>query len=69
MNINLLKCHIRGAGMTQENVANKIGISLSRFNAKINRRGDAEFSLSELVAIKKICSLTAKQMESIFFDE
>ena len=34
MNADMLKGKIRGLGLTQESVAVKIGISLSRFNAQ-----------------------------------
>ena len=67
MNVNLLKGKIREHGYTQEDVAEKMGISLSRFNAKLNERGGAEFSLGELKALRKVLFLTGKQLEQIFF--
>lgn len=39
MNVNMLKGKIKENDMTQEDVANKIGLSLSRFNAKLNETG------------------------------
>lgn len=66
MNKDLLKGLIRGCGMTQETVAAKIGISLSRFNAKINETGGAEFSLGEARSLKKILNMTAEQFDIIF---
>ena len=39
MNINMLKGKIKENDMTQEDVANKIGLSLLRLNAKLNETG------------------------------
>lgn len=68
MNSALLKGEIRAKSMTQEDVAAEIGISLSRFNAKLNNTGGAEFSLGEVRALKELLSLDAEQMDVIFFD-
>lgn len=68
MNSALLKGEIRARSMTQEDVASQIGISLSRFNAKLNNTGGAEFSLGEVRAIKELLSLDAEQVDVIFFD-
>lgn len=67
MNTNLLKGKMRENALTQEDMARKMGISLSRFNAKLNERGGAEFSLGELQTLKSILSLTSKQVDQIFF--
>lgn len=64
---DLLKGEIRGRGMTQEDVACKIGLSLSRFNAKLNETGGAEFSLGEIRSLKELFHLGAKQVDEIFF--
>ena len=69
MNSDLLKGKIREQAMTQGDVAEKIGISLSRFNAKLNNSGGAEFSLGEVRAIKALLQLSAEQVGHIFFDE
>lgn len=69
MNSAALKGKIMEANMTQSIVAEKIGISLSRFNAKINETSGAEFSLGEIRAIKKLLKLSPGQLDSIFFDE
>lgn len=69
MNCALLKGKIREQAMTQGDVAEKIGISLSRFNAKLNNSGGAEFSLGEVRAIKALLQLSAEQVGQIFFDE
>ena len=68
MNSALLKGEIRAKSMTQEDVAAEIGISLSRFNAKLNNTGGAEFSLGEVRALKELLSLDAEQIDAIFFD-
>lgn len=67
MNADRLKGEIRANGMTQETIAAKIGISLSRFNAKLNSTGGAEFSLGEVQAIKRSLRLTPNQVDDIFF--
>lgn len=69
MNSALLKGEIRARSMTQEDVAAKIGISLSRFNAKLNNTGGAEFSLGEVRALKALLCLDANQVDIIFFDD
>lgn len=68
MNANLLKGKIKANGQTQEDVARAIGLSLSRFNAKLNATGNAEFSLGEVLALKTFFNLTTQEVESIFFD-
>lgn len=67
MNANLLKGKIREKNMTQEDIASGVGISLSRFNAKINNHGGAEFTLGEVRAMKDILSLDSNQVNNIFF--
>lgn len=67
MNANLLKGKLREQGLTQQAAAAEMGVSLSRFNAKLNQRDGAEFSLGELKALKTILTLTARQVDQIFF--
>lgn len=67
MNVNLLKGKLRERALTQGAVAEKLGVSLSCFNAKLNGRGGAEFSLGELQALKRILALTPRQVDQIFF--
>lgn len=69
MNSALLKGEIRARSMTQEDVASKIGVSLSRFNAKLNNTGGAEFSLGEVRAIKSLLCLDSDAVDTIFFDD
>lgn len=68
MNKDMLKGQIRSLGMTQGDAAEKIGISLSRFNAKINGTDGAEFSLGEVQALKELLHLNPEQVDQIFFD-
>lgn len=66
MNKDLLKGLIRASGKTQANISAELGISLSRFNAKINETGGAEFSLREAKKLISILGLSAQQFEQIF---
>lgn len=67
MNSDILKGKMKEERMTQKDVAEAIGISLSRFNAKLNNKGDAEFSLGEIRSIKELLSLNPVQVDQIFF--
>lgn len=67
MNSSILKGKIREQDMTQSTVAAKIGLSLSRFNAKLNNSEGAEFSLGEIRSLKELFSLDAAQVDQIFF--
>lgn len=69
MNGALLKGKMREHGLTQKEVAEKIGVSLSRFNAKLNETGGAEFSLGEVRAMIPILRLTPDLVDDIFFNE
>lgn len=67
MDANLLKGKMKEKALTQSDVADKIGLSLSRFNAKLNNSAGAEFSLGEIRALKELFSLNADQVDQIFF--
>lgn len=67
MNSALLKGKIVENAMTQTEVSQNIGISLSRFNAKLNNTGGAEFTLGEVRALKELLNLDSTQVEKIFF--
>lgn len=54
-------------GDTQQSLAEAMGISLQRFNAKINETGGAEFTQSEIRFIKERYNLTSEEVEEIFF--
>ncbi len=67
MNSNILKGKMREQNLTQSAVAASIGLSLSRFNAKLNSAGGAEFSLGEIRMLKKLFALDSAQIDQIFF--
>ncbi len=67
MNADMLKGKIRENAMTQEDVAKHIGLSLSRFNAKLNETGGAEFSLREIQSIRNLFRFSPDQVDQIFF--
>lgn len=67
MNTLALKARLTESGMTQRDVADKIGLSLSRFNAKLNNTDDAEFSLGEVRAMMGVLKISAEQAAAIFF--
>lgn len=67
MNANMLKSKLTEHGYTQATVASAIGISLSRFNAKLNGTRNAEFSLGEMKALKSLFALDNEQVDQIFF--
>lgn len=65
----LLRSHMAMYSDTQENLANYLGISLSRLNAKINETGGAEFKQTEIAFIKKRYALSPHEIDSIFFNQ
>lgn len=67
MNTNLLKGEIKARGMTQADISREIGVSLSRFNAKLNNCHGAEFSLAEVRSLKNLLNLSPSQVDIIFF--
>ncbi len=67
MNTNLLKSKLAEQGFTQTAAAQAIGISLSRFNAKLNNTDGAEFSLGEVRTMKNLFNLSSEQVDHIFF--
>lgn len=64
MNINKLKAKIVENGLTQEQLARKMGISVQNLNAKLNKR--ANLSLNEVISLVKILNIT--DPVAIFFD-
>lgn len=55
-------------GDNQKKLASYLGISQQSFSAKINEKGSAEFSKSEMTLIKEKYNLTAEQINDIFFN-
>lgn len=68
MNKNLLRSMLAKNGETQKDLANLLGISLSRTNAKINETQKAQFTQNEILVIKEHYALTSKEIDEIFFD-
>jgi hypothetical protein len=56
-------------GDTQESLSEALGLSLTRTNAKINGTNEAEFTQSEITAIKIRYNLTAEEVDEIFLSE
>lgn len=67
MNKNKLVGIMYANGDRQVDLANAIGISLQRFNAKINETDGAEFTQGEIQKIKERYNLKAKEIDEIFF--
>ena len=67
MNKQKLVGIMHGHGDRQEDLAKAIGISLQRFNAKINETDGAEFTQSEIQRIKERYNLTSDEVDAIFF--
>lgn len=67
MKAGILRGMMAERGETQAELAAGIGISLSRFNAKLN--GKADFTLGEVQAISRRYALTPDQTVAIFFDK
>lgn len=67
LNKQLLASVLAKNGNTQSDLANVLGLSLSRTNAKINEADGAQFTQNEIAAIKKAYALTAEEIDEIFF--
>lgn len=67
MNKNLLISKMKLFGDTQADLADALGISLARTNAKINETDGAEFNKREIGIIKFRYHLTAEEVDAIFF--
>ncbi len=68
MGYPLLKAKLKAENETQADLAILLGASRSRTNAKINRKGRADFTLDEVRAIKRHYNLTPDELDHIFFD-
>ena len=68
MNKNMLISKMKLFGDRQEDLAEFIGLSLSRFNAKLNETNNAQFTKFEIQKIKEKYNLTAEEVDAIFFD-
>ena len=68
-NTNMLISKMKLFGDKQEILADALGISLTRTNAKINNTNGAEFTQSEIALIKIRYNLTADEVDQIFLTE
>mgnify|MGYP003299169849 CR=1 FL=1 len=67
MNKALLMGIMRMHNDTQKDLADALGLSLSRLNAKINEKYGAQFNQTEIASIKCRYKLDDTQLNSIFF--
>lgn len=63
--VSVMKKH----GDNQSDLAEYIGISLQRFNAKLNGKDGADFTRSEIEKVKEKYNLTADDVDLIFFTD
>lgn len=68
MNKNQLKSIMTLHGDNNGKLAEYLGISESRFSAKINETNGAEFNKGEITKIKQKYDLSADDIDSIFFN-
>ena len=62
-----LKGHMARHGDRQVDLANAMGISLSRLNAKINETSGAELTQTEIAFIATRYQLTPQEIDACFF--
>ena len=69
MKSQILKGIIKMYDGSQSVLADAMGLSLSRLNAKINETGGAEFSQSEIAFIRDRYRMSKSQVADVFFDQ
>ncbi len=62
-----LKAYMRYKDVSQYELADAIGVSITSLNQKINGKHGKEFTSSEIVAIGEYLDLSAKQILCYFF--
>lgn len=67
MNKRKLNAVMQLHGESQQNLADFLEMSISRLNAKINEYRGAQFRQNEIAAIQEHYSLTAEEVNEIFF--
>jgi len=67
LNKNELEAMMKRHGDTGSKLADYLGIARSTFSAKINETNGAEFTQSEISLIKMRYSLSADEVDTIFF--
>lgn len=65
MNITLLKIKMLQNGLTQRDLAKKIGVVESSFSLKMT--GKRDFSTKEIKSIMQVLNLTDSEVVDIFF--
>lgn len=68
VNKQILKGKIVAQDKNQKVLAEAMGLSLSRLNAKINKSSGAYFTPSEIAFIRDRYNLTEAEANAIFFD-
>lgn len=66
-NTTKLKAKIVEKGMVQEEIAQALGMTIATFNYKVNNK--REFKASEIKKLSEHLSLTAEEVNTIFFAE
>ena len=69
MNKALFESKMKLHGDNQSKLADALGISLTRFNAKLNQTDGAQFTQGEIQKVKERYNLTSDEMDAIFFNE
>lgn len=69
MNKNMFVSKMKLFGDTQAILADELGCSVSRLNAKINETDGAEFKQSEIKFFRDRWHLTPEEVDQIFFAE
>lgn len=67
MNKNMFVSKMKLFGDTQQILADAMGMSLSRLNAKINEINGAQFTQSEIAFFRNRWHLTPEEVDQIFF--
>ena len=67
MNKNMFVSKMKLFGDTQAILAEALGMSLSRLNAKINEINGAQFRMSEIKFFRDRWHLTPEEVDQIFF--
>lgn len=66
MNKALLESKMKLHGDNQSKLADALGISLQRFNAKLNQTDGAQFTQGEIRKVKERYNLTGEEVDEIF---
>lgn len=64
---NMLKIVMVEHGDTQSDLSEALGVSLSRLNAKLNGYKGAQFTMSEMGAIRERYNLSSEEFDLIFY--